>query len=430
VPIRESQRLPKAGAKERPVYSGLRWLSSSSVEITRARAVLDALRKPGVIDELGFLMLNAAFAERLYPAVTTIMTRARYLIFVPAIYRYLEQTRKAIVGKDGDRIARDLQFDLRNALGKNETSFIGKESGRNLIRLPSAVYWSALSALGIATRWISEANYQRQLSEGLFGRRVYKDDDDAVHDEETESLWTLLLKPSHIMPDGKFPDTTDFKLRKAEATFLESRYAALRPDGHESLVTRMVLFGRQRGASRFEGIDYPWQIPGCPPALETVLHHAERLSLLARGSTLQYYRMLIEKKRDDDPGVEDAFVEWWDQANATLATWDLQDFFSLMAKWEAGRGLKDREFVTSWIERSQASRTGRAALTDQTARLILRAREDRVRPGKQRLRSKEQLKSWKLPDGYSTGLYYMDYRHHVGQQIAMDIVAGLEGGAA
>jgi hypothetical protein len=127
--------------------------------------VCSTLRKPGVIDELGFLMLNGAFAERLYPAVTTIMPRVRYLMFVPAIYRHLEQSRKA-VGRDVNRIARDLQFDLRNALEKNETSFIGKEGGRNLIRVPSTIYWTALVALGIATRRVSEASYQRQLAEG------------------------------------------------------------------------------------------------------------------------------------------------------------------------------------------------------------------------------------------------------------------------
>ena len=64
------------------------------------------------------------------------------------------------------------------------------------------------------------------------------------------------------------------------------------------------------------------------------------------------------------------------------------------------------------------------------ARLIVSRREDYVRPGKQRLRGKHHLESWKLPDGYSAGLYQMDYRHRVGRQIAMDIVNGLEGGAA
>ena len=55
--------------------------------------MLKALTPGGVIDELGFLVLQGAFAEQFYPAVTTPMTRPRYLIFVPAIYQYLEQLR-------------------------------------------------------------------------------------------------------------------------------------------------------------------------------------------------------------------------------------------------------------------------------------------------------------------------------------------------
>jgi hypothetical protein len=418
-----------AARRSMTLRSGLAWLASSSADIARARGVLDALRKPGVIDELGFLMLNGAFAERLYPGVTTIMTRARYLVFVPAIYRHLEQSRKA-VGKDANRIAGDLQFDLRNALERNETSFIGKEAGRNLIRTPATIYWSALGALGIATRRMSEASYQRQLSEGMFGLRVYKDDDDAAHDEESESLWTQALKLTHVLTEGRFPDTTSFRLRKAEAVFLESRYGALTQDGHENLVTRMVSLGRQHGASALRDIEYPWSIPGCSPLTAAILDHARRLSLLARGATLQYYRMLIERRHDADPGVEDAFVTWWQQAMTDLASWDLPSFFRLMTMWEAGRGLKDREFITSWIERCQAVQTGRAALADQAARLIVSRREDVVRPGKQRLRVKHQLESWRLSDGFSTGFYQMDYRHRVGRQIAMDIVEGLDGGGA
>src|SRR3954464_2017785 len=104
--------------------SGLAWLSSSSAEIARARSVLDALRSPGVIDELGFLMLNGAIADRLYPGVTTPMTRARYLVFIPAVYRHLERLSN-VVGRDVDRMARDLQFDLGVALGRRERSYIG-----------------------------------------------------------------------------------------------------------------------------------------------------------------------------------------------------------------------------------------------------------------------------------------------------------------
>lgn len=406
--------------------SGLAWLSSSSAEIARARSVLDALTAPGVIDELGFQMLNAAFAERLFPGVTTIVTRARYLIFIPAIYRYLEQTRKAF-GKDADRVSRDLQFDLRNALKKNEKSFIGKEGGIDLVRVPSAIYWSALGALGIAAQRISEASYQRRLAEGTFGG-VYTDDDGSAHDDEVESLWDPALKLGHILPEGKFPTATSFRLRNAEAKYLEARYATLAPDGHENLVTRMVSLGRQHGASSLADIEYPWDIPCGEPNIVAVLDHARRLSLVARGATLQYYRMLTEQKKDDDTRVEDAFFDWWEQSKADLASWDVQGFFRLMTKWQAGRGAKDREFIVSWIEQTQTAKTGRGALADRVARLALARREDYVRPGKQRLRIRHQLDSWKLPDGFSAGLYQMDYRHPVGRRIARDIVEGLERG--
>lgn len=90
----------------------------------------------------------------------------------------------------------------------------------------------------------------------------------------------------------------------------------------------------------------------------------------------------------------------------------------------------DHEFIASWMARIQLADTGMDALADAEARNIIRKREDAVRPGKQRLRVPHQLSAWKLPDGYSSGRYQMDYRHRVGRQIAMDIVAGLEAGAA
>lgn len=408
--------------------TGIGWLSTSSAEITRARAVLDALRKPGVIDELGFLMLNGAFAERLYPGVTTIMTRARYLIFIPAIYQYLERTRKA-VGKDADRLARDLQFELRNALERNETNFIGKEGGRNLARTPSAIYWSAFGTLGLATRRISEASYQRQLSDGAIGPSRYQDDDDAFHDDEPNSLWTDSLKLAHILPDGQFPASTSFRLRRAEAAFLASRYANLKSDGQDCLVTVMVSLGQSHGASSLDSIEYPWLIPNVSPQLAPILEHARRLSLAARGATLQYYGMVMDLKRDDGQGVEDAFVEWWKEARRDLSTWDTASFFAQMTLWQAGRGRKDRDFMVSWLSRITSVSTGQAAFVDKQARNIIGAREDHVRPGKQRLRRKEQRENWKLPDGIGSSPYLMDYRHRVGRQIAQDIVEGLERGA-
>lgn len=403
---------------------GIGWLSTSAAEITRARGVIDALKKPGVIDELGFLMLNGAFAERFYPGVTTIMTRARYLVFIPAIYQHLEQSRKAI-GKDVDKVSRDLQFDLRNALAKNEEHYIGREGGRLLIRVPSAVYWSALESLEIARRKISEAAYQRHLSEGAFGHSVHKDDDGAVHDDVNESLWDPTLKLNHVMQGGVFPENTSFKLRRSEALSLEERYRRLTSSGHENLVSRMIGLGREHGASFLEGIDYPWDIPGCHQEVQRHLRHARLLSSLARGATLHYYAMLLEKKEEDDSRLVRQFAKWWGQARPDLSRWDLVEFFGLMAGWGAGRGKKDQTFLTDWIARLKVVPTPEELLADRDARRTIASREDAVRSGKQRLRVKHQLDSWGLPNDFSAGFFYLNYRHSVGCRVARDIVDGL-----
>ena len=230
------------------VRGGVSWLSSSSAEIGRARNVLKALTPGGVIDELGFLVLQGAFAEQFYPAVTTPMTRARYLIFVPAIYQYLERSGKA-AGKDVDRLSRDLQFDLLQSV-REEDGAIGKESGRQIVRPPSEIYWNALAMLGLATQRVSEASYQRRLSAGAFRLEVLQDDDKVAYPDDVESLWDTSLRLSHVIPDGVFPSNNSLRLRTSEARLLRERYGAVKPRGHESLISHLVSLADRRRLER------------------------------------------------------------------------------------------------------------------------------------------------------------------------------------
>jgi hypothetical protein len=406
----------------------LSWLASSSAEIARARNVLKGLQPTGVIDELGFLVLQGAFADRFYPAVVTPMTRARYLILVPAIYQHLEQSRNAI-GKDVDRLARDLQFQLLERV-RTEPGAIGKDRGRAIIRPPSEVYWSALAVLGLATQRTSLATYQRRISEGAFRRRSVRDDDDAVHPEDVQSLWDPAIRASSLLENGEFPDGTTLLLRKAEARLLRERYAALRPSGHRTLITHLVDLAQAQNLTTLEAIDYPWDIPGLPDATAHVVRHARCLSLFARGTTLQYHQMLLERKGLDASGPGDAFVEWWEGAHDALAKWDLEQFFAIVSGWDADkRPVADRAFLRNWVARCAKGRTGKVVLEDTDARAAIAEREDRVRPGKQRLRVKYQLESFQGEANYNArGLYQLDYRHRVGRQFAQDILEGLGSG--
>jgi hypothetical protein len=414
-------------------------LSSSSAEITRARNVLKALTPGGVIDELGFLILSGAFADRFYPAVTTPMTRARYFFFVPAIYQYIERSGMG-VGRDVDRLSRNLQNDLLKAV-ESEDGAIGaraKKEGREILRPPSEIYWSALSVLGFASQRISLATYQRRLSEGSFKAQALRDDDKAIHPDDADSLWDSPLRLSYLLrgdghQDGVFPSSTTLRLRRLEAALLKERYAALSSDGHQPLITHMVNLAQDQTLSGLDEIRWPWDIPALPKHTADVAQHARRLSMFARGTTLQYYRLLIEKKGAEDAGAGDAFAAWWDGAHEDLRDWDVEAFFRLIGTWGANRRpLHDRAFLVNWIARCIAADSGKQALDDPEARRIVAGREAQVRRGKERLRVKYQLDSWgQPPGGYRPGvLYQLDYRHSVGRQFAQDIVDGLSRGAS
>lgn len=406
---------------------GVVWLATSSAEIARARALLKALTPAGVLDELGFLVLQGAFADRLYPATNTIMTRARYLVFVPAIYRYLEESGKAR-GKDADRVARDLQFELSNVLRANEKrGVIGVDAGRDIVRPPSNVYWNALADLGIATQRVAEATYQERLTRGLVGPRLLRDDDERAHPDESESLWDPDFPTGRLVSDtGSFPSNASFQLTRREAKQLWDRYARVRAAEGGSLLAHLVSWGQRRGNALTE-VTFPWDTPEQPAGLRAIVDHARRLSLFARGAVLQYHRLLVERRGDDDPGISEAFEAWWQHSRAVLRDWKTEELFAFALKERALR-QGDRQFIEQWRACVVNARSSRVLLESSEARGLIASREYQKRRSKARLRSAHHLKIWGLPESYQPeDLYQLTYRHGTGHQFAKDIVGGLTG---
>src|SRR5712675_1535949 len=143
----------------------LAWLDYSERDRRRALDVVDLLREPSTVDELGLGSVRDAFADLLFPGTSTIQTRARYFLFVP--WEYLELERLRVPSHHVVARGRRAEIELIDALvdSKERQGVIGIQARQTLKRLPSNVYWSGLLAWGIRRFHGSQPQYHQSLDE-------------------------------------------------------------------------------------------------------------------------------------------------------------------------------------------------------------------------------------------------------------------------
>jgi len=68
----------------------LTWLDHDAEARDRTNRILGLFEERETRDELGIGEIRDAISDRLFPGTSTIQTRLRYFLFVPWIYRQLE----------------------------------------------------------------------------------------------------------------------------------------------------------------------------------------------------------------------------------------------------------------------------------------------------------------------------------------------------
>src|ERR1700684_3169158 len=71
------------------------WIDFFSEHRDNVRTVIDLLKKQGVVDELGIGVIRDSFADRLFPGVSTIQTRAKYFTLTALLIHDYEQQLEA-----------------------------------------------------------------------------------------------------------------------------------------------------------------------------------------------------------------------------------------------------------------------------------------------------------------------------------------------
>lgn len=395
------------------------WVDFAEEDRQRMLDVVQLFRERDTRDELGIGTIRDAFADHFFPGTSTIQTRARYMLFVPWIYRALEE--KGVPSSKIAAQARSWEVALIDALLESDDyGIIGREAKKRLQRLPSSVYWSGLGSWGIWLFGGSQDQYHRYLDTYYRLRRDQEQDDD---NEPVGGPLRQNWDPGLPGLPENIWDYCEMALTKEEAEYLQFKILC---NHRDSLLARLVA-----RAPLEEGITFPWEsavISICPESMHRDLLHARDFSETIHGAAL-LYNLMLARQRETDEWIEDyetRFAKWVGQIQSRwgpLRSWHaaLNDFWALPPLELAGIPRRTRKFVTRWLDLVFDGVGPEDARDDTYAQNLIRDREVQLKGPRARIDNPRALEMWRG----ASGDRQLDYRWATVSVIVNDITVGL-----
>jgi len=224
------------------------WIDFSSEHRDKVRTVLDLLKKQGVVDELGIGIVRDSFADRLFPGVSTIQTRAKYFTLTALLIQEYDQQpehKKAKVTLEEYlaewekwcRIELARRYgDQGEGLGIIGITF-GERKDRDVQRPPSSVYWNGLRTFGMIRTRLSLHEFSRAISGRRSLRAILEETGNQKGDDPDADTAQL---PRVRVPsvDDDYWENLSITLTAAEAEFLHQQITATVSD---SLLGQILL---------------------------------------------------------------------------------------------------------------------------------------------------------------------------------------------
>lgn len=256
----------------------------------------------GVRDEIGFLAIHQAYADRFFPGTSVLQTRLRYILFVP--WLYLDAARNSNRGPIHRRIQQKevtLAGRLKKVYGTSQGVIGARTYPKPTSQPPSMVYRTALSAWGILRpmrdgTYPSRAATHRILSRSRAGTGLQ--DDEKIPLEDEHSVF-VALPPQ---PDDWASRTADltFDLTDREHEFIQQQLVAVTrsDDTSPCLLARLAEHGLPDRAK------VAWS-----DAVRSVAEKDDRRALVRAGQAAALaaigrgvYAALVEQICQDDDG--------------------------------------------------------------------------------------------------------------------------------
>ena len=400
--------------------SMIAWLDTSEDEERRMRELIKLLSDPDTLDDLGVGQIRDAFGDLLFPGISTIQTRARYLLFVP--WTYQRAARRHEGAELASRAANEERqlVDALNSAGATD-GLIGRRAGVRVKVLPSSIYWTGLKTYSILRTDVRPSGLQQTRTS-----RPREDDSD----EAGSSDWSPSLPPA----PGGFPTTVPggFDLTATEASWLREQMATARP--HPRFEHSLLSHLLRRSDEPDDEWSAPWDIDdltSAPADLRGLIHHAEMFSLVVQGARLLYNLLLAQRYEElgftslDAPAdhYREALAEWAVRCEARrteVRAWQVRDLWPLVALKAHRISPATRIFVETWVAAVQ-SQDCRTLAADPDLRRLVADREFQNKRAQSRLRNDKLLATWRGASG-TAPLVYRWFQAH---RIVTDIFEGL-----
>ena len=343
-------------------------------ERQRAQRIMALFQESETRDELGLGAIRDSIADHLFPGTSTIQTRLRYMLFIPWLYRTLENREVPEAQLRAE--ARDTEIRLADALkaGGESNGIIGRDAGPRLQRLPSSVYWAGLGLWGIR---VFPGSIDSLFVELCSRRRAHRtsDGEDALAGARQPAIWNPALPqvPGDLLERAVFRLTTD------EAQFLLDRLVSSQP---KALLTMLAREGIDADC------DYIWMHPhlsAFPPASRRLVQHAEIFSHVMHGAAL-LYNLTLSELRERDDWIDDYRARlqvWSDEIDSgAVREWSLDDFWNVVEHSAHTIRPAAKRFVAEWRELVLGG--AEQMITAPVARRLVEERERRLKTSQSR----------------------------------------------
>lgn len=397
----------------------LAWLDYSQADQRRAREIVAMFSQSESRDELGLGGIRDALSDTLFPGTSVVLTRARYFLFVPWLFR--EGARR---GHGGPQLASWVEGRERRLIealhrGGDPEGLIGRFARGAVQLLPSTIYWNSLRRFGILRHdgTMAQVAGLRQIS------RPAEDSTEFL--ERSDAVWAPSIPSA---PDGFFDlKQCDFALTHDEATWLAERIVDASPD---TLLQFLVLRGsRPTANSRFA-----WEDPEAAAAtgpIAEALGEARRFALAMHGAALLYNVLLAERAAELDlteherlrDDFTDELDEWCSESEASdLGDWKLDRLWALAAEQGRPVSVRTRSFVDRWVALLRRGWTGQTLASNREARDLVATRELHQKGSQARLRNDRLMRQW----GGASGTGRLNFRWPFIKRLLEDIADGRE----